>query len=533
MLLTFIIGAILCVSNSLTYQEISIKEIAKSQVDILFLYANYTLPEANSENITHRWEIQQKVQNLIVESNNSLQSSGVNMSWNSAGIAEVKLPKKEIEKLFYEILNSSSLSNFNKFGHDALKPVFNMRFTYNADVVVFIDIKNAKRPSNSGNKIGGKFNPYVRINNNEFNNGIFMHEVGHVLGLTHEMGSTLPYDKQKSGLKSLMASNCAYENKDYSGLFSGKQSYKNNTHFYSECNWDAVSVLNERANEISQWSNTVRRGQNAVYEKVPSKIIDISATDGCITWAIDEFNRLWIWDRYQWDEVKTERRFLQVAARNSQSVILVDSNNDFITYDTHNNDFRKNTTPEKVKRIATNFGGKKLFLGESKNIYEYVPSNNFDRRWVKLPNQMNRFVDVEVSGNGSIWALNMYGQVLQYDHNNWVIRSNRRIYAKELSVGEDGTIVFVDQNNSMHYSLNNNFSFQPIKNNVPSWCNCTEPRTERCKSNININRADNISVYNRNRIWALSSDFVYKYVGENGFQEVYEYGQRFLPKYFN
>ena len=150
-----------------------------------------------------------------------------------------------------------------------------------------------------------------------------------------------------------------------------------------------------------------------------------------------------------------------------------------------------------------------------------------------MENQRNRFVDVEISGNGSIWALNMYGQVLQYERNNWVIRTPNRIYAKELSVGDDGTIVFLDQNNTMYLSYNNNFEYLPLSNNVPSWCNCVAPHTKRCDSKININRADNISVYNKDRIWALSSDFVYKYVGENGFQEVYEYGQLFLPKYSN
>lgn len=524
----FILSLVITMSSlTVKSSETIPSDITNHTIDILFLYANYDATARHDTNYTPRWEIENKVIRNIQEANQAFAKSNVNMVFRSVGIEEVVLPKDKMGELTDRILNSEHLSSVNRWTYPILKPIFDKRFQKNADVVVFVDIKASASRTNGANRFGGKYNPYVRINNGDFNSGVFIHEVCHLFGLTHEMGATFPYNQSLAGKRTIMATNCAQTennlNKDLSLMFSGATSYDGGTHFYSECNWDSATVLREQAYALSRWSDDVKYGDLPNHDFVPATFTDISVANECTSWGIDERGRLWQWDRYEWTEVKTDRRFKSLSAKDWENVFLVDDFGTFITYNAYTKVFGMIITPEKVKEIATNSSGNIYILSVRNEVYLRDLTSNGQNNWQNIPSPFNNIKDIQLSDSGSLWGLEFTGEVLEYSHNNWVYRSRMR--ASDLSVGRDGTVGIINLSDGKIYiAESGSYNFIQRDNNVPAMCNCDRDFS-RCQSKIIWNMADKLSVYNSNRIWALASTRVYKYVGNNGFQEVYEYAQ--------
>lgn len=513
-------------------------------IKVLTLYAS----NANEPSLaTSKSEVEEKERIFIIEANEALENSHVNFRLESLGVEFADLGSKNSENnnspidLFTnQVVNNEDLSNYDKWNKEKYLPYFNLRKEKEADVVIFVDRKyntestiDSKKHTNAANIYGGILNAWIKVNFKEFNTSITLHEIGHVFGLTHEMGATFPYDMDRPGNRTIMAINCAQADeinyKKPLKLYSGSESKYQSQPYYSECNWDAVSILNKNAEEYSLWGEKLKAGTAvAKFSKAPSKIIDISIVNDCVSWARDENNKLWRWDGFDWKKINTDRSFSQLAAKNYDVIYLIE-NDTLFTFDDYTGNWGFIPTKDfTVSKIATNSKGNIWVLDASGNLYERTNQEWTQRSRDKI------ILDLTVKEDNSplVIVKEENGQLnsqIYFRHENGEGFMPYRKNIIKIDIGIDGTIVMIDHNNKI-LVIEGDSQIHEVKNNVPAMCNCADEENptvqKKCNSQIIVGKANDISVYDKNRIWALSSDYTYKYVGNNGFQIVQQYGKQ-------
>jgi|GEM_PF-7081717 len=477
-----------------------------------------------ADNITAR-EMTEKIDYLVKSSNKIYENSGVNIRLKNIGIEVVNESKEVFSEFAYQAINNGNLSNFNspsnrsKFKNEISKYT-NRKKQTRADFVLVVDYKETSGAANSGNKTGGPYNAYIRMNFNDVKDGIFLHELGHLQGLTHEMGATIPYNNTSDGFRSVMAVNTVSANKATPNLFSGKSIRVENTKLYDSCNWDAVTILNKNAKTYSNWGNLSATSLVSL-RKVPGARIDISYANDCHVWVIDNKNELWQWNGFQWEFYNRDKSFIFCSARSSDKVYLIDENYDLYSYEKDDNKLKAYDKPEKILKISANKDGKKWMLGQSGYVYQRK-----DSKWKKREHRKGKlFIDVAVESKKKAWGITRDGEVYKWDGDKWKSKTN--IKCVGVSVGEDGTVGLIAQNKDIYIKYPGG-EFQKIQNSIPSYkCNNTNNRHQLayCASIINAGKANVIDIYNKDKIWALSNNYTYKYVQKSGFLRVYEYGE--------
>ncbi len=516
----------------------------KHEIKVAVLYSsNPNVPTTNAE-------IQQHSTKVFRESNEILDKSGVNMKLSLVAISEIAF--QDIESIDAFSFNAVNIKDFNNLNSDSealnneFKRISYLRSFNKADVICYVHRKSnpdkiivnqeGKKDTirdaigiNGANPHGYKTAIFkINFNAYQFRRNIFLHEMSHLFGLTHEMGATSPYEIGNEGKFTIMTTNCAhtmgdiYKNKNNPGkfidnekelelIFSGKNAARINQGYYSECNWDAVTVLNENAYEYSIWGDTFLAEPYA-RKTAPRNLKDISLVNDCVAWGIDNYNVLWKWDRFKWDKIETNRKFVQLSAKNFDTVFLIDDEGTVITYDDYTKVFGMIPHSRKATKIASNSKGNIWIIDEEGKAYERQ-----NQRFVENgPSQ--KVSEILIDNNNKAYVL--AGSDLLSNKNNAWARFQTNV--KKASIGLDGTMVIIDSNNKIKISTNGSHP-REIRNNVPSYCLCEGDEKINCRD-IDNNIGTDVSVYNKNRIWILSEGHTYKYVGQNGFQRVRELG---------
>ncbi len=505
---------------------------------------------------TSKEEIREYAAVVFQESNEILENSGVNMKLELVHVSEISFNEIEtIDKFDYNLLNVREISKLrSEEQRNEFHRISNLRRDNNADIICYVHRKanpdktiiNAEGKKEiirdkmyvSGANTHGYKTAYFKILFNEFRNQrrIFLHEMAHLFGLTHEMGATIPYELGNQGKLTIMASNCANtigdiykdENnpgkfidnyKEFELVFSGVNPQNGNKKYYSECNWDAITVLNENAHIYSKWGETFYL-DSYTPKSMAKNLKDISLVNDCVAWGIDDKNRLWKWDRYRWDMIETDRRFVELSAKNFDTVFLIDDKGTVITYDDYTKVFGMIPHSKKAIKIASNTKGNIWIVDEETKVYERQ-NGRFTENGPPY-----RISDIFIDNENKAYIL-WDNNLMIKDGQSWLTYLNN---VKTASIGIDGTLVIIDSNDKIKISFNGE-SPKLIRNNIPSYCYCEGADKIGCNM-IDNNEAIKISVYNKNRIWAISRDKdynkqVYKYVENNGFQQVYEIGANF------
>ena len=522
-----------------------------SQADKIHDIRVAVLFSSNPDVPTTKNEIVKNANVVFDESNDILKKSGVNMKLEFVAVSEISFKEnKSIDEFARNLVNVREIDKITSAEQRAeFQNISYIRKLNDADIICYVHRKASPDETITNDKgedvivkdtlYTNGANPhgfqtaFFKINFYAFqaSRRIFLHEMSHLFGLTHEMGAAVPYEIGNEGKITIMATNCAHtmadtfkdknnpdkfidNEKEFKMVFSGINPKNQSKKYYSKCNWDAVTVLNENAHEYSTWGETFF-SEPYTPKSMAKNLKDISLVNDCVAWGIDGKNRLWKWDRYRWDKIETDRRFVQLSAKNFDTVFLIDDKGTVITYDDYTKVFGVIPHHKEAMKIATNTKGNIWIVDEETKVYE--------RRSGKFTENGPAFKisDISIDNNNKAYILNG-NNLMKKDGSSWVTFLSD---VKKVDIGVDGTLCIIDSDNKIRISINGERP-KLIRNNIPSFCHCEGDEKINCRD-IDNNIGIEISVYNKDRIWVLSEGKTYKYVGGNGFQEVYELGATF------
>jgi len=494
------------------------KDTPEYMIDVLFVY-----PESVIE---HDLAFAQ-IQDIVDGANVIYANSNVNFRMNVADVFASDMNEDEAGQFGHVILNIPNPGTVDQQyqhyrEHPAMpkfKEVFDRRAELKADIVIFHDYPQTGVAGAGGNNM---HEAYVRIPWSERGTNKLVHEAGHVMGLTHEHGTSIPYDSDLRSVATIMSVNCANFDADMNDtnnrvdLLSGSNNYHDTLRLYSPCSWNSADILNERAADISQWGESYETTpyKNKIY---PNRMTEVSQADNCISWAIDDMQRLFRWNGYEWEHIISNLRFRDVEASSSEKVFLVNTDGDLYTYSLKDSEFKKRAAPAPLMRIANSQpNNTKACLTSTGKVY--IKDNS---EWIELtPPDNIYFVDIDLQQYDKLWAVGSNRTLYRWnsERGDWKVKTS--IPAVRVSAGNDGTILMLSEEYKIYVKYPGE-KFSAIQNNVPAHCNLRENHPY---STVEIldGKATGINAYNRERIWVVSSGYIYKYSGGNGFQKVYE-----------
>jgi hypothetical protein len=338
-----------------------------------------------------------------------------------------------------------------------------LRKQYTADCVFFWgDVGGGARDFNAHPR-----DAYATIGR-YFDANTVAHELGHLQGLFHEDGATIPYSRTQPRFATVMAVNEANGGDlrpNHIPYFSNPAVRYNNVPTGVEGVWDEDDKLRWSAQAFKNFRN--RLDEPFVPRVQMQSAADVSFAPGGVIWAVDAVGGVWEWVGLDWvaRPLPNSTRAKQVSAGSRTNVWCLDVNGRLWKLQGGNS----------WVMPKSNAWGSHLSAGYDGTVYHvgtgnYLYKSDENGTWFQNVDATNRWLRIAAGGGPAlVWGIDMDNNLKRSLYGRWQPDAANWPKAKEVSVGTDGTVLIVDTQDRMQQA-----AYQPetatwrvLTNDVP------------------------------------------------------------------